>query len=172
MKRAFLICNALASWFSFLFFFFFFPSKLKAKCKSFRQHFPSWLYEMCKAAFHEGQQPAERMSSDTLAQRCIPGWNPAALGERGFIHTVFLYTLLSEDSKSAMGFAETISMVATEPGLQADEGPQQPGQGLAGSRTPGAGQCPESPSPAWGRGWPDSRAPLQIPGQLSAFMVG
>lgn len=92
MKRAFLICNALASWF---FFPFFFPSKLMAKCKSFRQHFPSWLYEMCKAAFHEGQQPAERMSSDTLAQRCIPGWNPAALGERGFIHTVFLYTLCS-----------------------------------------------------------------------------
>lgn len=70
------------------------------------------------------------MSFDTLTQLCIPGWNRAGLcewiespsRERIYSYCFSLHILLSEDSKSTIGFAETTLMVAKEFRHKADEG--------------------------------------------------
>lgn len=72
------------------------------------------------------------MSFDTLTQLCIPGWNRAGLCEwlespsrdriYSYSYCFSLHILLSEDSKSAIGFAETTLMTAKEFRHKADEG--------------------------------------------------
>lgn len=70
------------------------------------------------------------MSFDTLTQLCIPGWNRAGLcewlespsRERIYSHSFSLHILLSEDSKSAIGFAETTLMMAKEFRHKVNEG--------------------------------------------------
>lgn len=70
------------------------------------------------------------MSFDTLPQLCIPGWNQAGLcewiespsRERIYSYCFSLHILLSEDNKSAIGFAETALTTAKEFRHKADEG--------------------------------------------------
>jgi len=69
------------------------------------------------------------MSFDTLTQLCIPGWNRVGLcewieshsRERIYSYRFSLHILLSEDSKSAIGFAETTLMTAKEFRQKVDE---------------------------------------------------
>lgn len=98
------------------------------------------------------------MSFDTLPQLCIPGWNQAGLcewiespsRERIYSYCFSLHILLSEDNKSAIGFAETTLTTAKEFRPKVDEGKalaclKQP-RASPGSRERSAAVC-EGPEP-------------------------
>lgn len=133
------------------------------------------------------------MSFDTLPQLCIPGWNQAGLcewiespsRERIYSYCFSLHILLSEDNKSAIGFAETTLTTAREFRHKADEGKDLASLRQLGAttgsraRTAGAGEGTEQrlclnhiallAGAGGGLGFQSSH---QTSRQLSAFMVG